>query len=165
MARHRHLWDSAQRALSDGAPALSRVLLLNARPHLPDRAAQHVCPACFGLLVPGLTCTTRERRQPKARRPAVRRRALPRCHQCGHQTSTPAAVRPSARADAAAAPEDAPKKQAKRARQQQQQQQHQQQQEKQKQQQKKARKGSQAPASALPPPGDDSLFGFDFVPL
>ena len=107
ISRLTFLYSSSTRAFSDAAPALSRVLLHAARPQLPERAAQHGCPYCFSLLVPGVSCSAaRERQRRRSSRPAARRRVVRMaCAHCNQTTELPAPARPSARAAIAAAPE------------------------------------------------------------
>ena len=101
--RQRYLWSSAQSALLNGAPALSRVLLLavdeaarHSKTHIPGRAAQRMCSACYTLLVPGTNCHISK--QKRKRRPLSRRYVLRvRCDNCGtcsdHALPTPESSR------------------------------------------------------------------------
>lgn len=192
MERQRYLWSSAQRALRDGAPALSQVLMLSLDrasvvqssvavesdaqllPPLPARVLQRSCGFCFSVLVPGVTCKVQQSLH--RRRPAARRRSLGvRCWQCGREREFPMPARQSARsAIAAVAPAAAPAAataaaaaaMAERAAR------------KRKSgggrtpvvgNQSKARRGQSPGGTVLPaapaPAGADALFGFDFVPL
>lgn len=98
------LWSSAQRALSEGAPELSRVLLLalderaaREKTPLPTRVTQRMCMHCFTVLVPGVNSSVRQVKHPK--RPVARRRALVvRCTGCGNSAEFPMEPSPSARA-------------------------------------------------------------------
>ena len=164
-------WSSAQRAVENGAPALSRVLLLAAhgeQPPLPERAAQHVCRACFTLLVPGVEGCTRAQRVAHKHRPAARRHSLRvRCHHCGYENISPTVAPPAARTAIAssadvssAAPGTSTAKTSSRS----------------------VKRGAPPPQpnsrsskkpraqpkpkpAAATPTSADTLFGFDFVPL
>ena len=179
--RQHYLWSSAQRALKDGSPALSRVLLLAvddatrlANTQLPARAAQRMCSTCYTLLMPGANC--RITKQKRKRRPLSRRYLLRvRCESCGacsdHALPTP---------DSSRATIPGTQHQLKQQKQQKQQSRQQQQQRDKAQSKQKPAKSSQpqgskrrsapqtgpesASASACRPAGD-SLFGFDFVAI
>jgi RNase P subunit RPR2 len=111
-----YLWRSAH-LHAHTAPELSRTftreLLLHAEREsieLPQRLLQRVCCKCCSVLVPGLNCTTMQRRCP--RRPVARRRELRvHCLGCGHTAAFVMAAKPSGRASSsatAAAPAPAP---------------------------------------------------------
>ena len=160
------LWSASQRALKDGSPALSRVLLLgmdkvcaDEGTPLPTRASQRVCASCFSLLVPGVSCHV-DQLAKHPRRPLARRRSLRlKCTHCGHSSSFPTPTPPSARAAIAdvsvpapaAAPSKPPSKRSAHA---------------DAAGSGKARKRpALRPAAPAEPQSSDALFGFDFVPL